>query len=218
MANLRWHKVPPAYNSKGMVMSTQPTLKTKRLILRPMTPEDALPVQRLAGDRAIARTTLSIPHPYNIEMARTWIETQRLKYKAGKLVNFAIVHQQEDTLLGVIGLTLTPTHDHAELGYWIGKPYWGQGYATEAAAAVLRFGFETLRLHRIHAAFMAHNPASGRVMEKIGMVYEGTLRQHLKKWCHFYDVVKYGILKSDYDTLRLRPGKGPQRSGDAPVK
>jgi len=98
------------------------------------------------------------------------------------------------------GLTLSEAHNHGELGYWIGKPFWGRGYATEAAAAVLRFGFETLQLNRIHAAFMEHNPASGRVMEKIGMSHEGTLRQHMKKWDRFYDVIKYGILKSDYES------------------
>ena len=86
----------------------------------------------------------------------------------------------------------------AELGYWIGKPYWGQGYCTEAARATLDFGFEQLGLNRIFAHHFARNPASGRVMQKIGMTREGRLRQHVKKWDAFEDLELYGILKDHW--------------------
>ena len=91
-------------------------------------------------------------------------------------------------------------NNSAELGYWIGKPYWNSGYATEASRAVLKYGFEVLGLNRIHASHFRRNPASGRIMEKIGMKYEGCLRQHFKKWGKFEDLETYGILRSEYAT------------------
>ena len=84
------------------------------------------------------------------------------------------------------------------MGYWVGAPYWGRGYCTEAARAILRYGFEELGLHRIHAQHFARNPASGRVMQKIGMVYEGRQHEHVRKWDRFEDSDLYGILASDW--------------------
>ena len=78
------------------------------------------------------------------------------------------------------------------MGYWIGKPYWNQGFGTEAALAILRYAFEQLGLNRVYAAHFRRNPASGRIMQKIGMTYEGRLRQHVKKWGDFEDMEYYG--------------------------
>lgn len=176
-----------------------PTLRTTRLVLRAFEPADAADIQRLAGDVAIARTTLSIPHPYEVGMAEGWIEHQRQQCEAGALVSFAITQHEGGTLVGAVSLVLDGDHRHAELGYWIGRPFWGQGYATEAARAALSYGFGTLELHRIHAAHLANNPASGRVMEKLGMQHEGVLRQHFHKWNHFHDSIQYGILRAEFE-------------------
>ena len=111
---------------------------------------------------------------------------------------FAITLRKEGLLVGCIGLTISREHVRAELGYWIGKPYWGNGYCTEAARAMVRFGFEELGLKRIHAIHFRRNPASGRVMSKIGMAREGCQRQHIKKWGTFEDLVMYAILKSEF--------------------
>ena len=89
------------------------------------------------------------------------------------------------------------TFQHAEMGSWIGKPYWNQGYATEAAKAIIKQGFEVMKLNRIHAHHFARNAASGKVLLKIGMKHEGTLRQHVVKWDKFEDIELYGILKVD---------------------
>lgn len=159
---------------------------------------DAPRIRRLAGDRAIAENTLVIPHPYETGMAEHWIQEQRRRYRHGRGVSFAIVPKRGRLLVGVLGLALAREHSRAELGYWIGKPYWNRGYATEAARAVLRYGFEVLRLNRIHAFHFARNPASGRVLEKIGMSREGTRRQHILKWGTFEDCVEYGILRSEF--------------------
>lgn len=180
----------------------RPTLHTDRLVLCPFAPADAPDVQRLAGDRAIASTTQSIPHPYEDGVAEEWIATHEANFAAGKMVSFAITERDGSALMGAIGLTVYKDSNAAELGYWLGTPYWGRGYATEAARAVLAFGFEEMELHRVHARHMASNPASGRVLEKIGMLREGIRRQHFRKWGRFEDIVMYGLLKSDRAALK----------------
>jgi [ribosomal protein S5]-alanine N-acetyltransferase len=177
--------------------STQPTLATLRLVLRPFTLADAADVQRLLNDRDIAAVTLLIPYPYGDGVAEAWIKTHERLFADRAGANFAITLQETGELVGAIGLGIDSENNNAELGYWLGKAYWGQGYCTEAAQAMLKYGFMELGLHRIYASHFARNPASGRVMQKIGMRYEGCRRQHTLKWGEFLDVVDYGILKAD---------------------
>jgi len=157
-------------------------------------------VQLLAGDRAIAATTALIPHPYEDGMAEQWIGTHQERFEKGEGVEFAIALKTNRELVGAIGLGLHWKDEYAILGYWIGKPYWSNGYCTEAARAVLQYAFDELRLNRVYAHHLRHNPASGRVMQKIGMLHEGRLRQHVKKWGEFLDVEVYGILRSEFLT------------------
>lgn len=177
-------------------------LATRRLLLRPFTLQDAPEVTRLAGVREIAATTLHIPYPYPAGTAETWISGHAAKFAEGKGAVFAVTLKDGGSLLGSVSLVIMPEHRHAEMGYWLGRPYWGQGYASEAARAVLDFGFETLGLHRICAQHFGTNPASGRVMQKIGMTYEGRLREHVIKWGKFEDSVLYGILKREWEEER----------------
>ncbi|MGA1979801.1 MAG: GNAT family N-acetyltransferase [Sedimentisphaerales bacterium] len=180
-----------------------PSIETERLILRGFENEDAGEVQRLAGDKAIASTTLRIPHPYEDGVAEKWIGTHHEDFEQGKVVDFAITERKAGYLIGAIGLTINKEHENAELGYWLGRQYWNKGYCTEAAKAVLRYGFEELGLNRIQAQHFKRNAASGRVMRAIGMLYEGRLRQHLKKWNKFEDVEVYGILKAEYEATKV---------------
>src|SRR5262245_49231610 len=115
----------------------RPTLNTPRLTLRPFAEADINDIVRLAGDHDIASTTLLIPHPYLPEHARSWIDGQQAAFDAGKDVHFAICTREPASFLGAIGMVFHPAHDRGEIGYWIGKPFWGRGYATEAAAAIL---------------------------------------------------------------------------------
>lgn len=179
-------------------MTNLPRLITDRLILRPFTLADASNVQHLAGDWAIADTTLNIPHPYEDGMAEEWISHHAEQFASREQVTLAITLRTTNTLVGAIGLRLTLRFARAEMGYWIGKPYWGRGYGTEAARAMLAYGFGELQLHKIFATHLVRNPASGRVMQKIGMTYEGTLREHVQKWGVFEDIKVYGILRSEY--------------------
>ena len=101
--------------------------------------------------------------------------------------------------IGGIGLRVDYQHQHAELGYWLGPPYWGLGYATEAAREILRYGFQDLSLHRIFASHFKHNTASGRILLKLGMRYEGCQREHVRKWDRFVDSELYGILRHEWE-------------------
>ncbi len=181
-------------------MRTAPPLLTERLLLRSFTLEDAAVVQRLVGEYDVASTVCAIPHPYEDGMAEEWIRSCYNDYEKDEALNFAITLINTDrNLIGAIGIRLDLQNERGEIGYWIGKPYWNCGYATEAARAVIAYGFESLKLNRIYADYFKRNPASGRVLEKIGMHYEGCRRQHLKKWDNFEDLIGYGILKADFE-------------------
>ena len=175
-----------------------PTLETKRLRLRPFTLDDAPVLQRLVGEREIADTTLNIPHPYENGMAEAWIGTHRSAFEARETVTLAIDARDMDKLVGAMGLRLHLANECAEIGYWIGRVYWGRGYCTEAGRAMLDYAFGHIGLNRVHAAHLSRNPASGRVLVKLGMTHEGRQREHVKKWGVFEDIEKYGILRREY--------------------
>ena len=175
-----------------------PTLDTERLVLRPFRLEDAATVQQLAGDVAIADTTLRIPHPYLDGMAEDWISTHEEAFAKVEGLALAITCKSDGSLVGSISLIGIAEGHRAELAYWIGKPYWNQGFCTEAGRAVVRFAFTELGLLRVHAWHFGRNPASGRIMRKLGMRHEGTLRQHVRKWDECEDLELYGILKQEW--------------------
>jgi len=182
-------------------MALQPFIETERLRLRPFELTDAAGVQRLAGAREIADTTLLIPHPYPDGAAETWISTHAGAFEKGESASFAITLRKSGELCGAIGLGIQSLHCRAELGYWMGLPYWGKGFCTEAASGVLRFGFATLKLNRIFACHFKRNPASGRVLVKIGMRYEGASPQHVLKNGQFEDVELFGMVASDWQLI-----------------
>lgn len=175
--------------------SNQPTLETRRLRLRPFGLADAAAVQRLAGAWEVAETTLLIPHPYPDGAAEAWIATHAPSWEAGTAVTCAITQRATGTLVGCVGLTIDRETTSAELGYWIGVPYWNRGYATEAARALVQCGVEVLGLTLIHAQHFPRNPASGRVLEKIGMRCDGLQRDAIRKWGRLEDVVCYSYAR-----------------------
>jgi len=178
----------------------QPELVTPRLRLRRPARSDAGDIRRLAGEFAVADMTLRIPHPYPDGAAEAWIDSLAPAYDQGRQAVFAITEAPGGGFCGCIGLTLHLEHDRAELGYWVGRPLWGRGYATEAARAVLAWGFGALALHRINAHCFVRNSASARVLLKLGMRHEGRGREHFKRWNRYEDVDEYGILREEFET------------------
>jgi len=175
-------------------MTARPTLETARLKLRPYSEADIAELLPLIGTREVAATTLRIAHPYTEQDARAFFALAQDPEKLW----LAITLRADGRQIGGIGMRLERQHQHGELGYWLGLPYWGQGYATEAAREMLRYGFEELGLHRIFASHFKHNPASGTILKKLGMRYEGCQREHLRKWDQFVDSELYGILRREW--------------------
>ena len=180
-------------------MKKIPTLQTERLRLRPYGIQDAADVQRLVGDSAIADTTLNIPHPYPDGLAAEWISKHQDAFAKEEGVTFAITRKSDDSLTGTMSLMGMVKGHQAELGYWIATPFWNQGFCTEAGQALLRYAFLELGLVRVHACHMTRNPASGRVMQKLGMLHEGCRRQHRIKGERYEDMELYGILKKEWE-------------------
>ena len=192
--------------STSQTVPAQPSLQTERLLLRPFVMADAAAVREIVDTESVASTTRSISLPYTLAMAEAWIEPQAENWSEQSAAVFAMcwrgtgsedVSPQDLQVIGAIGLEVIEEDAKAELGYWIAESFWSRGIATEAATAVVKFGFEMLCLNKIFASHMMKNPASGRVMEKIGMSKEGISRDHVKKWGKFEDAVFYGILSSD---------------------
>ncbi|MCA0376771.1 MAG: GNAT family N-acetyltransferase [Gemmatimonadetes bacterium] len=179
-------------------VAAQPTLRTARLELRPFRLTDGPDVERLAGARAIADTTGTIPHPYPAGAGAPWISTHGDEWRAGRSARFAIVSRETGELLGAVGLERRIDGYVAELGYWIAEHAWRNGYASEASGAICAWGFATLGLQRIQAHYLTRNPASGRVMEKLGMRFECVQRKAARKWDVAEDIACYAVLAEEW--------------------
>jgi RimJ/RimL family protein N-acetyltransferase len=184
-------------------------LHTERLVLRQFRESDLDRLCELAGAREVYETTLNIPHPYTREDGAAWVELSRSMWADGSGAQFATALRETGELIGGIGLTIRRRHDRAELGFWLGVPYWGRGYTTEAARAVIDYGFGELGLERIWAGHMAGNEASGRVQQKAGLTREGVLRRQMKKDGAYYDDVVYAITRGDWERKAAHAGPPP---------
>lgn len=145
-----------------------PPLTTARLALRAPEHRDCEAVVRHIGDWEVARNLQAVPHPYGAEDAEFWLE----RIVPAHWV-WAITRQGEGDLMGVVSLIPKAESGLTELGYWLGRKHWGQGIMTEAARAVVAFGFETLALAEIASGYFADNHASGAVLGKLGFIETG---------------------------------------------
>jgi [ribosomal protein S5]-alanine N-acetyltransferase len=178
-------------------MTTIPELTTERLHLRPFTAEDADRVSELLQRPEIAATTLNIEHPYPEDAAASWIASHRGAAETGESFAWAICRRDDGLLMGAIGIHVDDRHRCGTIGYWLGVPFWNQGFTTEAARAVIDFDFEALHLHRIEATCLPHNVASAKVMQKAGMTYEGTLRHRYRKGDAWLDAATYAVIRDE---------------------
>ena len=174
-------------------------IETNRLIIRSFTKTDAKAIYEACNDFDIFKTTLGIPSPYTLGDANNFIEYTNNAISNQKSFELAITLKENvDQVVGCISLMgIKRPSNKAELAYWVAKKYWNHGIATEAARAIIEYGFNSLNLNSIFARFLDNNPASGKVMQKIGMKYVGKMREHEYKSGQYYDVFYYEILKSD---------------------
>ena len=176
-----------------------PRLETERLVLRPYTLADAGRVQQMCNDWDIASTTLAIPYPYPDGAAEQWISTHAESFQQGKEVTLAITLKPTGILVGSMALMVNKNHRRGELGYMVAKERWNHGYCTDACRALMGYGFSSLNLNRIQAMHFPRNPASGRVMQKLGMTREGLLRQYVDNRGAFEDIVLYSMLRTEFE-------------------
>lgn len=174
-------------------------LETERLTLRDPELTDAPTIHALASHPDVAATTLNIPHPYPEDAAVSFIQSLIDNRDSSPNITLALVRKADQQLIGMISLRPDQRFSRAEMGYWVGVPYWRQGYASEAARRMVDYGFAELGLNRVYATYLVHNVASRRVMEKAGMTYEGTLRQHVQRSGTFHDLGYCGILRGEWE-------------------
>jgi len=178
----------------------QPTLETARLILRPLEQADAPFIQQEASAREIADTMISLPHPYPEGESERYLDEQETLSAQGRGITLAIVTKAGRTFVGLVEIReIDREHSQAELSFWLAQTAWGHGYMTEAVQMVLRCAFRDLGLNRLYAYHMQRNPASGRVLQKNGFHQEGLLRERVRKWDRYEDVLLWGIVRSDWD-------------------
>jgi ribosomal-protein-alanine N-acetyltransferase len=159
---------------EGSAMNEE--LETERLLLRPVGPADLPRIAALMADYDVAKNLSTAPHPYTLADAEAFFARHSESCARGESHVFALVRKSDHAFIGKNGL-------HAkdgvvEMGYWHGKPYWGRGFGTEAARRVLSFGFNDLKLERIVAGWFEDNPASGRILSKLGFTTTGTIERN----------------------------------------
>jgi RimJ/RimL family protein N-acetyltransferase len=167
-----------------------PIIKSKNFILRPFRRGDEASLIKHINDKFIAKNTLHIPYPYTLKDAKKWINHNlELSKKRNKQeINFAIEVNGE--VVGGIGLGYIDNCS-AEIGYWLGRRYWGQGIMTEAVKLVTKYAFEKLGLKRVYAYVFWGNKQSVRVLEKNGFKLEGKLKKYAKKGNKFLDALLF---------------------------
>lgn len=176
---------------------------TKRLCLRPLKMSDAKDITENINDLSVSKWLLVVPYPYTQKDAKDWIRDTRNKWKMKNKndYTFGIELRKENKIIGGIGLhKINKFGGKAEIGYWIGKRYWKQGYGSEAVKAILDFAFKTLKLRRVEAGIFVGNLSSQKLFEKFGAKKEGLKRKSCR--CKADGKIKdeyiYGLLKEEY--------------------
>ncbi len=177
--------------------SQNKTITTNRLVLRLFQEKDAPAVTELCNNYNIYKNTLHLPYPYSLQDALSWITHHLDNFNADKSYEFAITKKDSGDLLGAVALSNNEKFINGELAYWVGEPFWGNGYATEAAQAMLDFAFKEKKYHKVFARYFDSNPASGKVLEKLGMKKEGVLVDHVRKENQYKDLVYCGVINLD---------------------
>jgi ribosomal-protein-alanine N-acetyltransferase len=176
-----------------------PTLETDRLIIRPPADSDIVSMPGVFNDPDIYAYTRNIPYPYTESDAEKCLARYRRLADEGKAITLFPTLRDTGALIGLVVLVLADDEGEAELGYAIGRPWWGRGYATEASRALLDYGFEELALEEINAHAMLRNPASSRVLEKLGMRSTGVMTDACEKDGEKFDAQGFVISRAEWE-------------------
>lgn len=183
-----------------------PIIDTPRLTLRKMRMSDSPDVYRYAKDPEVARHVLWEAHQ-SLWETRAYIRYLLWQYRSGLPGSWAIELKETGKVVGTIGyMSYNADNATVEVGYSLAREQWGKGLMTEALTAVIAETFRALDMHRIEAMHFTDNPASGRVMEKCGMIHEGHLRERVCCKGTFRDVEMWGILRKDWEKHHKKMG------------
>jgi len=171
-------------------------LETERLLLRPPELRDVPVIARWIGDFDIAKNLSTAPHPYTEADARGFVERMAAARARGESWSFAIVRKKDYRLIGCCGVHLK--EGAYEVGYWLGKPFWNRGLTTEAARRLLAFAFDELQVESVWAGWFIDNPASGRVLEKLGFKPDGAEQRPCKARGHDVYCHKMTLTRDDF--------------------
>jgi ribosomal-protein-alanine N-acetyltransferase len=180
------------------VFSHIPELTTPRLTLRRMMVADTDDMYEYACRQDVTKFLTWRPHP-DRDYTREYLQYLGSRYAAGMFYDWAVIYEPDCKMVGTCGFTaFNCSSDSAEVGYVLNPEYWGKGIATEALGRVLEFGFENMGLHRIEARFIQENERSRRVMEKVGMTFEGVLREGMLIKGNYQNIGICSILQSEW--------------------
>jgi|WetSurMetagenome_2_1015567.scaffolds.fasta_scaffold337891_1 RimJ/RimL family protein N-acetyltransferase len=170
----------------------------KKINLRLIHKADAASICRHARDKDISRYTF-IPYPYRLENALKFIRDTHKQRRKGNILTFGIECKETGEIIGMISLMRIDNVNHSgEVGYWLGKKFWGKGFMLEAVQLICGHGFKKIKMVRIYARVLHPNLASARVLEKAGFRYEGRLRKTTLRYGRWLDDLRYGILKEEF--------------------
>lgn len=171
----------------------------KRILLRTPKASDARDIQKRVNDRDVSKYLAVVPYPYSMHDALEFIKNCNNRKDKKTHYSLGIIEREEKELIGVISLRkIDFKNRRAEIGYWIGKDHWRQGYGSEALDTILKYAFNDLKLNKIYAQVIAPNKPSYKLLEKKGFKREGIFKKQEKKGNKFLDVYAYGLLKEDY--------------------
>ena len=175
--------------------------ETQRLIIREYCKKDIDDFIRVTSQESVKATTYGIPENYTKYYAKKWFKYLKQSIKTMEGYEFGMFLKEGNIYIGNVGLiNVSMLHNHADITYYVDENYRNRGYSAEAAEVMLKLGFEHFGFEKISGLCMSINPASRRVMGKLGMKYEGTMRNELLKGGIYYDIERYSLLKNEYIT------------------
>lgn len=170
-------------------------IKAKDFTLREMRISDKKSIFKYANNKKIYRWTLNIPYPYTEKIAQDWIKRNQIKYKQKNIDDLVLAIDVNGEMIGAIGIHKIEKNHKAEIGYWLGEPFWGKGIMSNALKVVIKYAFKEYKLKRLYAGVMLPNIGSAKVLEKNGFVLEGIQKKNILKDGKYIDEKIYALVK-----------------------
>ncbi|MBO0992805.1 GNAT family N-acetyltransferase [Bacillus sp. SD088] len=185
------------------ILAELPTLETERLVLRKIRTEDLGDMHIYGSNDEVSKHVSWNTHQ-SLSDTKAFLDNILEQYKKNKIAFWGIELKENRKLVGTINyVTISLKHKKAEIGYILSQEFWGKGIMTEATKEIIKFGFEKMNLVRIEAKCIVENTGSQRVMEKAGMIFEGTIRKGMFTKGKHRDLKSYSILEEEFSRKKI---------------